>query len=285
MSLAVNVFNRPSNRSSSSGLPSALESATQQSMLRAGIMPGSSPLSHTVTLQRKVAHVEVFKRGRGADGVMRDQHLHADADGVHDDVKDLFRTLEGRIAQVERTHVHKTGGLTFSSQRTPSSSSLLSRALEPSSILRPSASPAARAFGTSRVPAFDSGSDGEGDGADEPCAFPHVQGLSQPRTADELAAVLAQLKPGKKILKVAVNVDIEETFVTEVVIERNQPARKPVLVVMCRGGLPSTRHISANPRLAGMWRIGSRTPSKQVLILRCTKKVHVEVHFQLQVQL
>ncbi|GAA5915926.1 hypothetical protein JCM8208_003664 [Rhodotorula glutinis] len=280
MSLAVNVFNRPSNRSSSSGLPSAMEMATQQGMLRAGIAPGSSPLAHSETLQRKVAHVEVFKRGRGADGVMRDQHLKADAEGVHDDVKDLFRTLEGRIAQVERKHEHKTGGLTYSSHRTPLSSAL-SGALPPSSLVRSSASPAERAFGTSRVPPFDSGSDGEDD---EPCAFPHAQGLAQPRTADELAAVLAHLKPGKKILKVAVNIDIEETFVTEVVIERSQPARKPVLVVMCRNGLPSSRTISANPRLAGMWRIGSRTPDKQVLILRCTKKVHVEIHFQLQLE-
>ncbi|GAA5834108.1 hypothetical protein JCM9279_004217 [Rhodotorula babjevae] len=282
MSLAVNVFNRPSNRSSSAGFPSAIEAATQQGMLRAGIVPGSSPLAHTEVLQHKAAHVEVFKRGRGADGLMRDQHLKADAEGVHDDVKDLFRTLDARIAQVERKHDHKTGGLTYSSQRTPSST--FSRALVPSSFLRSSASPAARAFGTSRVPAFDSGSDGEGDVHDEPCAFPHVQGLAQPRTADELAAVLAELKPGKKILKVAVNIDIEETFVTEVVVERSQPARKPVLVVMCRGGLPSTRNISASPRLAGMWRIGSRTPQKQVLILRCTKKVHVEIHFQLQLE-
>ena len=345
-----------------------METATQQGMLRAGIAPGSSPLAHRETLQRKVAHVEIFKRGRGSDGVLRDQYLHASAQGVvrpslspsrepaasetasltrsspslkqHDDVKDLFRTLEGRIAQVERKHDHKTGGLTYSSQRTSSTSTpSLPHALVPSIVRSPASSPAERAFGTSRVPAFDNGSDGEG--ADEPCAFPHAQGLEPPRTADELAAVLAELKPGKKILKVAVNIDIEETFVTEVVVERSQPARSasplpslssllsssfsspppstdpssrpsrrarprrpvpqwPALDAPHLGQSAPRRHVAhrlAHAREAGPHvrrrppPLPLSRPESPVLTgrrcarsLRCTKKVHVEIHFQLQLE-
>ncbi|TNY21054.1 hypothetical protein DMC30DRAFT_220258 [Rhodotorula diobovata] len=253
----------------------AVVSATQRGMRQAGIAPGATPFSHKEVHQVKMARLMIDRTGRGSDGALHHQHLDANATGVHDDIKDLFNTLEGKVAQVEHKRNRKTGGLTYRDQRLPEPTPSSSLSLTPA-VLR--STPAMSGLG-----AGGDGNGGASDSDDEPCAFPHARGLTQPRTADELAHVLAQLKPGKKILKVAGEIDITETFVTEVVVQRDTPARKPVLVVMCGNGLPSQRTIQASPRLMGMWRIGSRSPQKQVLILRCTKTVHIEVHFQLQV--
>ncbi|GAA6047279.1 hypothetical protein JCM3770_001864 [Rhodotorula araucariae] len=123
--------------------------------------------------------------------------------------------------------------------------------------------------------------------ADE-CAFPHAEGLAPPETAEDLAHLLAELKPAKHIVDVAVDIEIKRTFVTELVVETKKPEpeqRHPILVVICKKGVPSQSRIRANPRLMAIWRIGPGDGKrKQVLVLRCTRKIDIHVHFQAQVE-
>lgn len=150
------------------------------------------------------------------------------------------------MAQVEHKRNRKTGGLTYRDQRLPEPTPSSSLSLTPA-VFR--STPAMSGLG-----AGGDGNGGASDSDDEPCAFPHARGLTQPRTADELAHVLAQLKPGKKILKVAGEIDITETFVTEVVVQRDTPARS----ASCPSPLPSPRLKRAAGRLTEAHQPGYR---------------------------
>ncbi|BGP44864.1 hypothetical protein JCM10450v2_000679 [Rhodotorula kratochvilovae] len=248
------------------GAPAGVNSAVQAMMRANGIAPDAKPLASRKTSQMRMAHIEMERYGPGADGAMHRKRLNATSVGVHNDIKNLFQTAEHKLALVDIHHDHKAGSLQYRDERLPPSSSTTTPSVfrTPGSALIPAASAAA--------------------GDDDECAFPHAEGMAAPRTAEDLVHLIAELKPAKKILKVAVDVEIKETFVTELVVKREaKPQRQPVLVVVCHNALPSQQHIQGSPRLMGMWRIGQRTPTTQVLVLRCTKTVDIHVHFTLEV--
>ena len=57
----------------------------------------------------------------------------------------------------------------------------------------------------------------------------------------------------------------------------------PGLMIVCAGGLPDQKRILQNPLLNEDWAVGPRRPGRQHLVLKITKKVHIHVHFVLQI--
>lgn len=54
-------------------------------------------------------------------------------------------------------------------------------------------------------------------------------------------------------------------------------------MVVCAGGLPDQKRILQDPALNEHWAVGPRRLGRQHLILKITKKVHIHVHFVLQI--
>ena len=134
-----------------------------------------------------------------------------------------------------------------------------------------------------------------------------------PRTLQDLMNLLSVHKPGKKIIQVAGDLDIVQTKVCMLPIEMGETGQSwiplkpergrgytcsgadkalslrpyrltgPGLMVVCAGGLPDQKRILQDPLLNEDWAVGPRRPGRQQLVLKITKKVHVHVHFVLQI--
>ncbi|GEM06362.1 rho guanyl-nucleotide exchange factor [Rhodotorula toruloides] len=193
----------------------------------------------------------------------------------HNDVKSLFynpdATLDKRLARVSTYQDHHMGTLIFKDKKlgrlpTPATSDADEedeplRQRLPFGLSGPSS--------LTGLPVF---------AAPAPVDL-HPEGT--PKTLDDLLDILRLHKPGKKIIEIAGDIDIKETFVTTAIIHVHGigPARRPVLAVLCRR-LPNNHIIAMHPD----WQLGDSSPTDKVLLLRVTKQIHVHIQFKLEIR-
>ncbi|BGP21676.1 hypothetical protein JCM10295v2_000551 [Rhodotorula toruloides] len=261
----------------------AAKNLVSNAMRQAGIDKNSRLLSRTGSGSFQQQRLYMDQYAPGDDGYMHHGTLDAKTGHtaslpcfrLHNDVKSLFynpdATLDKRLARVSTYQDHHMGTLIFKDKKlgrlpTPATSDADEedeplRQRLPFGLSGPSS--------LTGLPVF---------AAPAPVDL-HPEGT--PKTLDDLLDILRLHKPGKKIIEIAGDIDIKETFVTTAIIHVHGigPARRPVLAVLCRR-LPNNHIIAMHPD----WQLGDSSPTDKVLLLRVTKQIHVHIQFKLEIR-
>ncbi|BGO96650.1 putative Rho guanyl-nucleotide exchange factor [Rhodotorula toruloides] len=260
------------------GRNTAARNLVSHAMRQAGIDQNSRLLSRTGSGSIQQQRLYMDQYAPDEDGYMHHRTLDAKTGHTHNDVKSLFYNPDApadkRLARISTNQDHHKGTLIFKDKKlgrlpTPATSDTDDED-EPLRQKLPLGSfglsgPSSTSAG---LPVF---------AAPAPVDL-HPEGT--PKTLDDLLDILRQHKPGKKIIEIAGDIDIKETFVTTAIIHVHGigPARRPVLAVLCRR-LPNNHIILAHPD----WQLGDSSPTDKVLILRITKQIHVHIQFKLEI--